>query len=365
MSPIFLLLLFPLIWPFVAKRLWNNEITWSEMGLNIAIVAVLTTGVYQLGKYGATQDTEVWNGSIVSKDRIHDSYERSYDCNCYETCSGSGNNRTCTTTCDTCYEDHYTVTWSAVSTAGNIRFEHLDETHRSVYDTPDPQVYKNCKIGEPASLEHTYTNYVQAVPHSLFNDDSTVAEQYAGKIPAYPRVHNFYHITRTLNVGSSVPTQVISEFNEQVNEALITLGPSKQANIIVIFTDIMDPSYRYAVENAWLGGKKNDIVVFIGTTDGKTVGWVDIMTWALNSGNEMFHVKMRDGAKVLPIDATQMSTFISSTVEQYYDRPHMSDYQYLEQEIKPATWVMNIAIFISIVGSILLSVLFRVVDFFN
>ena len=68
MSPIFLLLLFPLIWPFIAKRIWNAEITWSELGLNIVIIAVLTAGTYQLGKYGATSDTEVWNGVVTGKE---------------------------------------------------------------------------------------------------------------------------------------------------------------------------------------------------------------------------------------------------------------------------------------------------------
>jgi len=359
MSPIFLLLLFPLIWPFIAKRIWNAEITWTEMGLNIVIISVLTVATFQLGKYGATQDVEIWNGVVTNKKVDDGSYVRTYQCNCRSQSCG----KDCTTTvCDTCYEDRYTRSYDGFTTVGNFTFDSIDTTSRSRRNSfPPPLTYKRCVVGEPASREHGYTNYVQAVPQSLFSDTTSV-EKYVGKIPNYPRVFNFYHINRVLNVGSSVPGNTQTALNDQLNQALISLGKSKQANIVVIFTNIADPSYRYAVEKAWLGGEKNDIVLFIGTQDGKTVQWADVMTWALNSGNELFHVKMRDGLKQLPIDATQLSTFIASTIAKEFDRPEMADYQYLESEVQPAGWVMGLAIFFSIVGSMLLTLLFHRID---
>jgi len=363
MSPIFLLLLFPLIWPFVAKRIWNAEITWTELGLNVVIIAALSAGTYQLGKWGQTLDTEIWNGVVTSKEVDDGHYVRSYDCNCYESCSGTGDNRSCTTVCQTCYEDHYTRSYDGYTSVGNVVFDYIDSTSRSRRNSfPPPPAYKNCVPGEPASIEHGYTNYVQAVPQSLFNDNSKYAEQFAGKIPAYPRVFNFYHINRVLNVGSSVSSAIQRDLNDQLNVALIRLGVQKQANIVVIFTNIMDPSYRYAIENAWLGGEKNDVIVFIGTEDGKTVGWADVMTWALNTGNELFHVKMRDGLKEQPIEATALSNFITGMIGESYDRPHMADYEYLKDEIKPAPWVMGLAIFFSIVGSMILTFVFHRVD---
>ena len=124
----------------------------------------------------------------------------------------------------------------------------------------------------------------------------------------------------------------------------------------------MDPSYRYAIENAWLGGENNDVIIFIGTDDGKTVGWTDVMTWALNAGNELFHVKVRDGLKEVPIEATALSTFITSMISESYDRPLMADYEYLESEVKPAPWVLGLAIFFSVVGSMILTFVFHRVD---
>lgn len=353
MTPIFLLLLFPLIWPFIAKRIWNAEINWQELGLNIVIIAVLTTATYQLGKWGATQDTEIWNGVVTDKDVSDGWYQTSY-------CCATDKDGNCTSTC---YTDHYTRSYDGFSTVGSWTFDSIDTTSRSRRDSfPPPASYTNCKVGEPASREHSYTNYVQAVPQSLFNDNSNYAEQFAGKIPAYPRVFGFYRINRIISVGSSVPMAVQTDLNNQLNQALIRLGAVKQVNIVVIFTNISDPSYRYAIENAWLGGEKNDVIVFIGTQDGKTVQWADVMTWALNDGNELFHVKMRDGLKEQPIEATTLATFITGMISESYDRPHMADYEYLENEVTPAPWVMGLAIFISIVGSMLLTVYFHRVD---
>ena len=358
MEGLLLLLLFPLAWPFIAKRIWHTTVNWQEMGLNIIIPSILVVVVWQLGTYGQTTDHEVWNGQVVSKKRVHDTYEDPYDCFC--TTDSKGN-----TSCQTCYETRYTVTWKAKTTVGNVRFKHLDRSSRSVYNTPDPTSYKRCTVGEPASLEHRYTNYVQAVPQSLFNDNSKTAEQYAGKIPSYPRVHSFYKFNRVIDVGAKLSNEKMKALDEGLDEMLRTLGPSKQANIIMIVTGITDSTYRYAIENAWLGGKKNDIIIFVGV-EGDKIIWTDVMTWALNSGNELFHVTMRDGLNELgTLDPTKVLPFIRTTVASKYDRPQMKDYEYLADEIDPPTWVIILAIIIAIGGSIGLTVLFhyKEVDF--
>lgn len=352
METLWLLLLFPIAWPFIAKRIWHHDISWKEMVLNIVIVCLMTTAVFQIGKYGQTQDTEIWNGKITGKDRKHDHYTTSY-------CCAFNKDGMCTSTC---YNDHYTVEWSARSTIGKIRLQYLDRGSKSVYNTKDPAIYTNCKVGEPASQEHTYTNYVQAVPQSLFHDDSSLAEQYAAKIPRYPRVYGKYKINRVLNVDSKVSSSTVSTLNTDLNNILRELGPLKQANIVVILTEIDDPSYRYAVENAWLGGEKNDIVIMVGL-DGDKITWVDVMTWALNSGNELFHVTMRDGIMGMKtLSPTTFTPFVAKTVLKLYDRPHMKEYEYLADEIDPPTWVFIVAWLISILGSFVLTLIFRRTD---
>ena len=271
----------------------------------------------------------------------------SYDCNCYESCSGSGKNRSCHTTCSTCYEDRYTVDWNGYTTVGNFSFKSLDRTSKRVYNEPNPLSYVNCKEGEPASRTHQYINYVKAVPDSLFHDDSKTSEQFEGKIPSYPQVFGFYRLNRVLNVDSKISHDVVDSINEGLGNELKTLGFTKQVNIIVILTEIDDSTYRYAIENAWIGAKKNDVVVFVGLDDNK-ITWVDVMTWALNSGNELFHVTMRDGLlEQKTLNAKIFVPFVSQTVSKLYDRPQMKDYEYLKDDIQPPTWVIILAIILA------------------
>lgn len=358
METLLLLLAFPLAWPFIAKKIWHNDINWTEMVLQIVICVSLVCGVWFAGIKSATQDTEIWNGYITDKKRDHGHYERAYECFCTDVCSGSGSSRSCYRSCQTCYEDRYTVTWYAKSTIGNIRFKHLDRGSKRVYNEPDPVAYKNCIVGEPASLERTYTNYVQAVSDSLFNTEATV-NQYANKVPAYPKVFAFYKINRVLNVGSKIQHKTINTTNGLLNEALKDLGRQKQVNIVVILTGIKDPSYKYAVERKWLGGEKNDVIVLVGL-DGNKIVWSDTITWALNKNNELFQIKMRDGVEELKtFEPKQFTDFVAGTIKEYYDRPTMEQFEYLKGEIKPPKGIIIAAVLIAILGSLLLTVIFR------
>lgn len=357
------LLAFPIIWPFIAKKIWHRDISWSEVGLNILGIVILVTLTIAAGRHGQTADREVWNGEIVSKKRDHDSYVESYSCNCTSySCGTAKSPRTCTR-CQTCYRTHYTVEWYATANFGGerlrrIRLDYLDRLSRSVYNSPDPLIYKNCEPGQHASLENTYTNYVKAVPESLFNT-VVKGQAYQDKIPEYPRVYGIYRFDRVINVDSSVEPNVVAELNNRLNETLKTLGPEKQVNVIVILTEIDDPSYRHVVENAWVGGKKNDVVVFIGL-DGMEVTWADVMTFALNKGNELFHVTLRDTLlEEQTLSVEHVVDAVDSNIYNLYDRVQMADFEYLKGEIRPPDWVIIFAAILAVGGSIGLSFVMR------
>ncbi len=354
------LLLFPVIWPVVALFWLRDTICWREMLLNIVIVVVVVAGVWYAGKYTDMADTEVWNGEITKKYRDHGTYVVSYPCNCVTTCSG-GKTRVCSTHCQTCHTTHYTVTWGAKSTAGDIRLDHRDSTSRSVYNTPDPKQYKDCAVGQPASVEHSYTNYVKAVPESLFHLNPRL-DQYADKIPAYPRVFNYYRINRVLNVGSQID---VKPLNDLLNDRLKKIGPKKQVNFVVIVTEIDDPNYKFAVENAWLAGKKNDLIVYIGL-DGDKITWADATVWIKNAGNEMTAVVVRDHLTALKtFDTVKVADALSGVAMEHYKRPEMQQYEYLLDEIDPPLWAVILALILSIGGSLLLTYYFHKNEVFD
>lgn len=69
-----------LLVPFAAKLIRPHRITWTEMGLHMAVVAIMVSVGMHLGKYTDTQDFEIWNGEITNKARVHSSYVRTYQC---------------------------------------------------------------------------------------------------------------------------------------------------------------------------------------------------------------------------------------------------------------------------------------------
>ncbi len=360
MDKLLWLLIFPIVWPFIAKAIWPKVIHWGEVAINIFGVVVLVSIVFFCGRLSMMHDTEVWNGQVTAKHRQHGSYIESYQCNCYESCSGSGNNRSCSQVCQTCFRDHYTVNWYLNSSLGDIRIQYLDWLSSSVYDEPNPPLYTRAFVGEACSEERSFDNYVRAVPNSLFGTVSELTQQrFLKDIPAYPEVYDIYHIHRVLNVKAKTNPTVLDSFNYQLNQSLTILGAQRQVNVIAIVTGIPDPNYRYAVENNWLGGKKNDVVIFIGTSDGNKIDWVDVMTWALNKGNGIFRSELKDNISAVGvIDPVKLTTAIHDTVQKDYTRPHMKDFEYLKKEIVPPGWVIWLCIFLSVVGSIGTSILF-------
>ena len=355
------LLAFPLVWPWIAKRIWHQTINWKEMGLQLVIPVLLITIVVALGRYGQTADTEVWNGQVIAKHRDHDYWLESYQCNCVSVSCG----KDCTTqVCQTCFRDHYTVDWYLESTIGKIRLQYMDRTSKSVYKKPDPPQYTAAYKGEPCSKEVGYVNYIKAVPDSIFNyAKGSTLEGFIDLVPEYPQVHSWYKIDRVL--AADVPD--VSAMNKRLGEHLRTLGPEKEANIIVVIANTADQTYRHAIEEAWLGGKKNDIVVLIGASNYPTIDWVDTITLGANMGNSLMTVTMRDEImkhKTLA-DGVAVIDTVASVVGDLFDRKAMDDFKYLEDEIEPPLWVIILALILGIGGSLGLTLLFHRESFFE
>lgn len=345
-----LFLAIPIVIILISRYKFPRRISYKEMGIQFSIISILVIIVYTTGIASMSHDVEIFNGVVTSKDRLHDEYEDPYDCMCMTSKDGI-------TSCQTCYETRYTVDWFANSSVGRINFKSLDTSSKSVYLTPDPILYKKCIIGEPASIEHPYENYILAVPDSLFNN-KIIDPEFASKIPNYPRVFNLYHINRVLNVDSDISSKEVYDLNKYISNYLRILGGNKEVNVIVILTEIDDPNYRFSVEASWLGGNKNDVIVIIGL-DGHTITWSDTITWALNSGNEHFQVNMRDNIMLTgEFDVATISNVTQRTILEYYDRPTMKSFEHIKDDIEPPTYMMIIMFIVSVFGSVGLSYYF-------
>jgi hypothetical protein len=300
---------------------------------------VIATVIVFAASHGlATSDTEIWNGKITSKDRVHGSYVRTYECNCTESCSGTGAQRSCTKTCQTCTEDHYTVNWDCASTVGKYTIDSKDWTSSSVYMLPNPQRWTIIKPGDPVARTHSYTNYVQAVPESLFKPSSaSLKAQFASLVPAYPdQVFDYYKLNRFLTPGYNSPDA--PAWNAGISELLKDRGPTKQVNVIVVVAKTADANYVYALQDAWEGANKNDVVLVIGSAAWPKIDFVDVISW---TKRELFKVQLRDNVMALgQIQRDPILGILAAQIDTNFERRHMKEFKYLSNEIDPPTWLL-------------------------
>lgn len=344
MGQFFLLVLIPIICVPLSNLVFRHTPRWYEYLVSLVVGIVISCTVYYSGNYYLTSDTEIINGEVLGKKRVHDTYEQSYSCNCRSVRSGNSS----TMQCDTCYETHYTVEWTAeTNSCGDYRIDKEDSTSRRVYRLPDPPRYLSILKGDPVACEHRFTNYVKAAPQSLFHQNDLKDKKFDALIPAYPSsVYDFYNLDRVLTQGVALPDT--KQWNKAVALMLRQLGPLKQANLILLFVKTDDPAYQQYLESRWVGGKKNDIIVMFGVTDYPNISWVRVSSW---TDNQLFKVQLQDSlAELKIIDRQQIIQTIYTQTIKSFKRKSMKDFKYLESDIEPPTAFLVAAIVVSILA---------------
>jgi len=332
---------------YIAAR--NKEEAPMFSGIYAAVGLTLVLSCFFISTGSKVWDTEVLNGKVVSKDREHGTYEESYECRCRTVSSGSGKNKTTSRVCDTCYRTHYTVEWNVNTTIGDYQIDKLDRTSRSVYHEPDPSRYTVVQTGDPAAKTHQYTNYVQAVPNSLFTPAAAdLKKKFAGLIPAYPdKIYDLYKVDRFLTPGWSIADT--AAWNADISNILRDLGPKKQVNLIVVVAKTDDPNYEYALRDAWEGANKNDVVLIVGSTQYPKIDFVRVLSW---TKNETFKVQLRDAVMDKGTIDRSLVTMCASQIEQNFVRRQMKEFEYLSGEIDPPDWLVTTLIALLIVGAV-------------
>jgi hypothetical protein len=341
-----LLLLVPLLAAVGLFIVTKKTVTWQEFLIHLAIslaVAGISVGILY---FANTTDVEIWGGSIEEKKKERVSCEHSYDCNCTTVCRGE-NNDDCSEECDTCYRHSYDYDWAYYSSDdGRNEIRRIDEQ-----GVREPPRWTAVVVGEPSASKHRYTNYIKGAPDSLFNRQGLV-EKYKGALPNYPNnVHDYYRIDRLVTVGAvSLPGPQRKQYTKLLMERNATLGSLKQASLAVVLVGGQDSQYFEALEQHWLGGKKNDVIAVIGVK-GAAIEWVRIMAW---STTKEVNVVGRDNilAEKTIEDPSKIVWALSNAVEQKFVRKPMADFAYLKSSVTPEPWQLGLAAFINIAVSV-------------
>lgn len=352
---IFLTLLIIPIIVIALFRFFSNSISWKETAIHF-VAALIVTGVSAAAcYYSNTSDTEVWNGVVREKKSEKVSCSHSYQCNCHPSCSGTGKSRTCTTVCSTCYEHSYDIDWNVYTSNGEV--VSIDRVNRQ--GTDEPQRWSLVKIGEPTARTHSYENYIKGSPDSLFRKSGQM-EVYKESILTYPHVHDYYRMNRLLI--ESGPVADVASWNNGLSDINARLGSAKQVNAMVVITT-KPRDYYFALEQAWIGGKKNDAVLVIGVDSGLHPVWVEVMAWVLDN---KFKVLLKE--EVLSLQSIEAGTTLpvfEKNITALYKRKPMHDFEYLKASIVPTTFQWTVSIIIGLIVTIGLGIYFHMADPFG
>ena len=340
----FILCLIPLVIPFIAKKLFGDEMTWQEIAGCCVLPTVIMGVVFIGGTYSSIHDTQIMNGKVTSKERKEGSCRHDYKCRCYTTTHRNSNGSYSTTEhCSTCYDHDYDVYWYVHTSLG--RSYDIDTKDRQ--GLIEPERWTQVVIGEPVSDTSTYINYIKGAQASLFNLKKYAKE--TATVPAYPsNVYDLWKINRVVPMGVNMSN--INDFNYGIGEILKDLGGTKQVNVVMAVTN-KPLDYAYAIRNAWLGGKKNDVVIVVGATSYPKIDWVHVFSW---SKEEMVNVKIRDDLMVLGTmqDSADVLEIVKNDINKHYQRKSMSEFEYLKNEVEPSETVIWWTLIIGILFSI-------------
>jgi hypothetical protein len=271
-------------------------------------------------------------------------------CTTHQSCSGSGTSRICSTyqICQTCYDHSNDWDWRVYTNIGDtFNINRIDRRGKK-----QPPRWTKVEKGQPYSATRIFPNYVKAAPDNLFAD-KTIDQTYVSNIPTYPSIFDYHYTNRVFDYTQSINAK---EWNSKLSDTLRTLGASKGVNVIMIFTK-HDQAYRHALENAWVGGRINDVIILTGVSDGN-VSWVDVVSYAKNKGNETFQVTMKNELLTTELNPDKFMTVVSNVTNRYFDLPQPNQFEYLKDSIQATTKTIVVTMSIVLILTLILMVFF-------
>lgn len=335
------LLLIPVLIGGGVFLVFDKTITIKEFGLQLAISITLIIGAWFAARYGALQDTEHLNGRITEKLSGTESC-----CHCTTVCDSRDKNGSCTRSHQQC--DHsFDYWWSLKTTAGTIPIKNCSGWNNA------PGIWRNASIGEPATYNHNYTNYLKADPDTLLKH----TDFHKFNIPNYPEVFDFYKLNPVLTTGPAIP----NNWQKLFHEINADLGPSNQVDLTILLTEVLDPTYAQAVEAKWLYGPKNSITIIMGISDNQ-IKWARAITI---SKVEELKIQIRDQLKDKSLADNKLPNLIKSLVANGFKRTPMAEFEYLAKAAEPPKeWLIGLYI-LTIVLNIGLSYWLHIQDLFQ
>jgi hypothetical protein len=290
----YLLSLIPII---VGAVLWalDKEVVWQEWLASALVALVMSCIFHYAAIQGMTGDIETWSGQVTYAhhhtewvEEWIETHSESYDCGTRE------NPQTCTRYWTTIEHDthreHWTVDVSLGSVSeewevsyvlyadvmkkfgGRVYISGLQRFHHGgTFDGGDQNLYTTANETRyiyPITRTFDFQNKIKAAP-SVFS---------FAKVPTNVVVFSWPQTTDNFKSGRVLGTAQGYISNLEWDQLNAVLGPQKQVNLIIAGFGSDDMQIAHYQQAAWIGGKKNDLVITFGG-DPKKPSWVYTFGW--------------------------------------------------------------------------------------
>jgi len=311
------LLILVALWSALAGVFWLklNTIVWWEWLLGTIIGILVTVTTWYIIKNGRTHDIEMWSGTVSSAIYIPEwvsHHERAV----YRTVINSkGNSSRVFSHYETYYVTH-SPEYSVNTTLGTFniskdKFSYLVEKfggkksvsgHRPSYHSGDRNDYhtvNNNNWEEPCTDLRSFENKIKAA-QSTFSFPEVPKDVPVFKWPELDGVKRSERL-----LGRARQQINILEFDRMNSR----LGPFKKVNVIIIgFPESSSTDIATLQEAAWIGGKKNDLVLCYGGKESSkwsyVFGWTDEMLVKRNLETILLQNPINDS--ILPLIETEI-----------------------------------------------------------
>ena len=342
-----------------------QQMTWVEIPVQLSVSLLAIYLFYSIFYYSTSgmQDTEIWNG-YVAKAEYHEAWTEKKT-----STDDEGNTRTSyvyhapewklITNNDECLRVSSDIYRRYVSHWGKETKRTL--WHMNQSSIGDGNMYfvnwnRDSGSQVPSAVEHECANYLKA-SHSIRKRVSYIKDEHKPFLMEYPAVFDggfgSIAVNRVLNAKASVPTAWSNKISRGLDKVLCTMGKEKEVNVLVYVMGIGDQGYFHALEEHWIGGKKNDVILVIGASEFPKIDWVTVMAW---TDVEEFKILLRDrilALKNLEGKEQEIVDTISDQIRKSADaggfkRRHMKELEYLAADIVLPWWAQVLVICFSV-----------------
>lgn len=346
---------------------FNKKMALWEYPLVFFIPLLVIVSCYFGFKDMNTTAKEVWNSYAVRAyyfedwdEYIHKTCET-----CTETCSGSGESRSCNQTCtsyDCSYVDYHPARWEIEDNIGqsfhvsqsyfeflcsfwkNRTFQNMNRDYHSndgdLYFSVYPKTFEKTI---PLVTRHTYKNKIQA-SNSVYNfQEVSEAEVKGYGLFKHPEI-NDRETEVILGYQDKKSSDSLKKFNA-------LFGSAKKIHIQVLVFKNQPVTAAFFQENFWKGGNKNEFTLCIGLKD-SLITWTKVISWTEN-----YSLKTETESYILGLGVLNMNrvvNYMGTEVVRGFSKRDFRQFDYIT--IKVPLYAVMISFFLTLLSTVGISI---------